>query len=638
MAQKTNKKTRPTEQKASGRNARHWVPTPKMLKMTSVALLLVALVLTGVLLLGRESDYLWKVQELNLFLDTKLFFTQQLVVPGGMLTYLGTYFTQYFFHPWQGVTILGLWWLLLMWLTAKTFRIPRQWSVLLLVPVMLLLLSIVTLDYWIYYLKLRGYFFAMTIGSTVAVASVWAYRSLPSRYGLATLWIVLSVALFYPFFGAFALCAAVLMAIMTWSLTKRTWLWKGIDTLIALGSVVLIPHLYYQHTFYQTSADDIYRAGLPLFTIAEEYTAYYLPLKLLALFYVVLAATMWVKRSETVRRFSLWAVGHVLLLALMVWGTLHFWYNDYNFHKELSMQHCIEQQDWEGVVNEAKDLEDEPTRAIVMMKNLALFRLGRQGDEMYHYRTGAKAPNSPIPVHMIQIIGRNIYYNYGHLNFCYRWCLEDGVEFGWRVEYLKYLTRCSLINGEYQVARKYINLLKRTKFHRDWALQQEKFLDNEKALQADKGYGPIFHMMHYSDLLASDQSIVERYLMQHFAMSESDDSLYQEQTLLSALWMKDIDTFWPHFMHYATLHKDEHMPIHYQEAAYLYGKLEPWHVDTSKMPFDPIVIQTYNQFMEQATRLTQQGYSEEDIRDMLYNQFGHTFYFEYYLIRNQKLY
>ena len=638
MAQKTKKKSTKTTPEALGKSCSRWELTPRMLRLSTVALLVVALVLTGVLLLCRESDYLWKVQELNLFLNTKLFFTQQLVVPGGMLSYLGTFFTQYFYHPWQGVVMLCLWWLLLMWLTKKTFRIPTKWALLLLVPVALLLLGNVTLDYWIYYLKMRGHFFAPTIGTTVAVASVWAYSSLPSRYGLATLWVVISVALLYPLFGAYALGAAVLMAVMTWSLENRTWLWRGIDTLIALAAVALIPQLYYQHVFYQTNIDDIYRAGLPLFTIVEDYPHYYLPLQLLAVFYVVLAAKMWVKRSETVKRTVAWACANIVLVAVVVWGALHFWYNDYNFHKELSMQRCIEQQDWEGVVNEAKDLKEEPTRAIVMMKNLALFRLGRQGDEMYHYRTGAKEPNSPIPVHMIQIIGRNIYYNYGQLNFCYRWCLEDGVEFGWRAEYLKHLTRCSLVNGEYQVARKYINLLKQTKFHRDWAVAQEKFLDNEKALQADKGYGPVFHMMHYNDMLASDQSIAERYLMQHFAMSESDDPLYQEQTLLSALWMKDIETFWPHFMHYASLHPDKHMPTHYQEAAYLYGQLEPWHVDISKMPFDPQVIETYNQFMQQATRLTQQGYSEEEIREMLYNQFGHTFYFEYYLVRNQKLY
>ena len=57
-------------------------------------------------LLYYEDSYLWKVQELNLFLDTSLFFKQQMVVAGGLLTYLGTFFTDFFFHTWLGVLML----------------------------------------------------------------------------------------------------------------------------------------------------------------------------------------------------------------------------------------------------------------------------------------------------------------------------------------------------------------------------------------------------------------------------------------------------------------------------------------------------------------------------------------------------
>ena len=39
-----------------------------------------------------ESDYLWKMQELDLFLYTPLFFQQKMVVAGGCLSWLATYF------------------------------------------------------------------------------------------------------------------------------------------------------------------------------------------------------------------------------------------------------------------------------------------------------------------------------------------------------------------------------------------------------------------------------------------------------------------------------------------------------------------------------------------------------------------
>ena len=62
----------------------------------------------GALLLF-ESDVLYRIEELSLFLYTPLFFKQQLVVAGGMLAYLGTYFTQYFYHPWLGALLFCLW-------------------------------------------------------------------------------------------------------------------------------------------------------------------------------------------------------------------------------------------------------------------------------------------------------------------------------------------------------------------------------------------------------------------------------------------------------------------------------------------------------------------------------------------------
>ena len=51
------------------------------------------LVIAGVLL-WLENDFLWKLQEQNLFLDTSLFFKERMVVPGGLLSWLGTYLTQ----------------------------------------------------------------------------------------------------------------------------------------------------------------------------------------------------------------------------------------------------------------------------------------------------------------------------------------------------------------------------------------------------------------------------------------------------------------------------------------------------------------------------------------------------------------
>ena len=137
------------------------------------------------------------------------------------------------------------------------------------------------------------------------------------------------------------------------------------------------------------------------------------------------------------------------------------------------------------------------------------------------------------------------------------------------------------------------------------------------------------------DELASDLNVIEMYLLKHFAYDDSDDPVYQEQTLIAALQMKDIDLFWRRFMKYATLHPKEEMPIHYQEAAYLYGHLEN-KVDISHMPFSQGVIDSYNRFME----FTQQcaGLTEEQMATAFYPQFGQTFYYYYFLVRGLQTY
>ena len=100
-----------------------------------IVLWLVALLAVAIVLLTYESHLLWKVQEKNLFLCSLLFFKEQLVVPGGMLTWLGTFFTQFLYLPWLGVLMLCGWWWLLMWLIKRTFRITNRWSILMLIPV-----------------------------------------------------------------------------------------------------------------------------------------------------------------------------------------------------------------------------------------------------------------------------------------------------------------------------------------------------------------------------------------------------------------------------------------------------------------------------------------------------------------------
>ena len=582
---------------------------------------LVALLIIAGALLMFESDFLWKLQDQNLFLNTKLFFNEQMVVPGGLLSWMGTYLTQYFYYPWLGTVLLSLCWLLMMWFTKRAFKLSNQWSALTLVPVALLLLTIVDMGYWVYILKLPGHVFVGTLGTTAVAGLLWVFRALPQRFGLRLIFIVITAILGYPFLGIYGLGTTLLMGLFIWNLEQPLWQ-KITGSVLALAGAAFVPQLCYHLVYYQTNLANIYYAALPLFFVTEEYHAYYLPYYGLALFFVLMVTGEGLCKHITLGKFQKWIVlgTQVLLVAGLAWGVSHFWYKDENFHHELKMQRCIEQNDWQGVVAEGALQQDEPTRAIVMMRNLALSRLGRQANEMYLYKNGSKRYEAPFDMRLMLCVGPLMYYQYGMLNYCNRLSTEMGVEFGWRVSNLKLLAKCTILNKEDSEARKYLNLLKHTTFYADWA---------EKAREMEE-LKTVAHMMHYPNMLTSDGGNIEKFLMNRLAeCTYADDSYFLEQTLLASLYTKDMGQFWYHFQDYSNLHPKDPMPRYFQEAAYLYGKLEgrPY---IDQMPFDQSVKQSFESFMQAAERFddTDVEYAREGLK-----AFCHTYYYDYYLMR-----
>jgi len=647
--------------RAGGASALWWVFIPLFLLIAGI-------------FLAQEKEFLLRAQELNLWLPTGLYWKTLMQYPGGAVSWFATYLTQYFYYPWLGVSILCALWCIICGLLIWSYRLKGPWMLLTLLVPAALMACFVQTGYWIFYQKLPGHLFVPTIGVLFAVLCLTIQRLLESNLPVKAalwarlLWMALVCIIGYPFFGAWALGATGLLGIQELKNIKirqadSNLFYSLIFIFLSFVFIATVPQIYYQQFFEMTERGFIYVAALPSFRYSQDsFEIYRLPYYAIIVSFLILWGVSLIPRKNTEPSkvsTSFWkgvdgkALFSFILLFVAIFGINASWYRDANFQKELAMNRAIEELDWERVLTIARDGSSDvkPTRQIVMYKNLALFRLGRAGDEMFSYPEGAMQQNAPWKVRMTQIGGKLIYYHYGKENFCYRWCMEDGVEFGWKAETLKFMARTSILNHEWTVARKYLDLLKKTTFHRRWAERYEKYLATPDAFDLDKleasakvgkpllneegmkEFAPILHLMTYPDRLDGDNTLVEMYLLQTFAKGNGDDPLFQEMTLICALIMKDIDLFWPRFMKFATMHPDIHMPLHYQEAAYLYGHLED-KVNISHMPFDPIVRETYDRFM----RFNEQcgPMSEEQKAVAFYPQFGNTFYYFYFLVRNQK--
>ena len=595
-----------------------------------IALWLLTLTVLAIIMLSLEADLLWKVQQHNVFLNTSLFFHQMMAMPGGMLSYLGAFFTQHFYYPWVGVILMCGWWLLLMWLTKRTFNIPDRWTVVTVIPVAILLVANMDMGYWVYFMKMPGYFYAATIGTTVATALLWAFRSLPENKWISAAYVFVTTLVGYPLLGVYALVAVALMAVLAWRLSKEKST-NIILSVVALLSIIAIPLLYYRYVYVGTNSNDIYRVGIPVFGIVDSYPNYYIPYYILGLFFLLVSVVYSTDRSERTIKAKDWIL-QGCVFAAVAGCVYHFWYKDANFHHELRMQRCIEQADWEGVVEEGEKQDGEPTRAIVMMHNLALSRLGRQCDEMYNFPKGSKRPNSPLPVYMFNVAGRMMLYQYGAMNECHRICMEEGVEYGWNVEQLRDLARTAMFNKEKQTARKFLDILRQTTYYGGWADHMESLLNDPQALAKDAETGPVSRMMHYTDRLDAVEGKVENALMTTLAEHDADDIYFQEQAVLAAMWTRNPDLFWPRFDHYVQLNGEENMPPRiFQEAAWLFANLQGQE-GLDEWSLEPGVQENFSGFM----RLLQQ-YKQAPTpsnRKYIYDYYGKTYYFEFFFLRD----
>jgi hypothetical protein len=256
-----------------------------------------------------------------------------------------------------------------------------------------------------------------------------------------------------------------------------------------------------------------------------------------------------------------------------------------------------------------------------------------------------KAPyvRDSLRVHMVQTAAPMIYLHHGKTNFSLRWCIENSVEYDYCYDNLKLLTVNSLVHGEWKAARKYLDILSNTLYYKDWAERYMPITEDPSLMKGEKlktHYPEFAHIMdlrdHMGTVLDGDNGLCEMYIINYFSNTMNKESKYlQEITLDYALLQKDIQLFWPHFLLYATLNQDIEMPIHYQEAAYLYGKLEPQSMDISRMPFDKTkIVERYANFNQTSQSLISMGMDTKQVGEAMKAAYGDTFWWFYFFCRD----
>ena len=634
-----------------GKSTPKQIPQPKWKQWIWFPIFIVAFVaVAAYYLISENSDTLYMAQSRSLFYNSEVHFKECMQLPGGLLSFVGGFLTQLFYKPLLGASTLICLWVVIALITMKAFNVRAVLTSFAFIVPFMLLTSVIDLGYWLYYIKFVGYYFMPSLGLLLVVS--WAALRLPKK-GLWTIPLVLT----YPLFGIYSLLCMAITGLQgikgkngsdekIHSLQGKWYLMNvALPFILALATPILWIRFYSE-----LAIERAWTTGFPIFE-AEEANSWMLSLPFIV-------AIVWLF-ILAVPRPAKWAnflhnqpdspkisiVCSTVFFLLLTYTTHLANFDNYNYHAEMRMYKAAEDFNWDEILTESAKIPGDATRQMVILKNIALFNKGTAGNQFFHYNNMGEKPyvRDSLKVHMVQTAAPLLYMFHGKTNFSTRWCIENSVEYGYSYNNLRILTLCALVSEEYALARKYLDILSNTLYQKEWAARYmpattSSWMLNEKNI--GKYYPELVNIIdlqrHMGSVLDGDNGIPEMYLIKYFSNSMNKDSKYfQEMTLVYALVQKDIQLFWPRFIQYAVLNNDKDMPMHYQEAAYLYGKLEPQSMDISRMPFDQQqIVARYERFNQTAQSLLSSGMNTPQVGQAMKAAYGDTFWWFYFFCRD----
>ncbi len=617
----------------------------KPLSLTTGASVCIAIIVTvTVAVLGvyhlivRNSDMLYMAQSKDFFSFDSTFRADCMHTPGGFISWVSSFLTQFFFYPSLGASIMVVIWVVSIWLSKFTFRVKMAWMAVLAIPAVCLLVSTIDTGYWLYYCKQTGYWFYGTLGYLFTNLLVLFHSCFKKIFDC--IFVTFLIAVTYPFLGWYTLLALLYVAVLSLCHMKTddSLASKMLLPLIPLVLIGITPLVCYQ--FYSgVRFEDMWMAGFPFFE-NDNVTSFTPSIPFIVLAAVPLLFPFLPKKVEnsTGMTWGITLVTTAVLVLSWLWVEKSDFQN-YNYHAEIRMYRAAEEQDWDKVLDEMSNIPGDASREMVLFKNIALMNKGEMGTKMFKYNNMGEPPTNgfdTLRVHMVQTAAPLIYYYHGKTNFALRWSIENSVEFGYDYDHLKILARCALVNGEMEMAKRYLNILQSTLYYRDWAERLMPITEKPELIKKFKEFDSVRELRdHMGTVLDGDNGLCEMYLLTYFSQTMNKDSkLLQELTLNYALIQKDIQLFWPRFFLYAQMHQGEPMPIHYQEAAILYGNLEPESADISTMPFQEEVKKSYEGFHNMTQSLLQAGLDSDAIGEATKSTYGNTFYWFYFFCRD----
>ncbi len=420
---------------------------------------------TFVLLFGMAVFLFWYCgypqalcyQEQNqLFLWTADYFCHDMSVAGGLADYISEFLVQFYYLPWLGALILALLFMAFLSLTyavMRSYTVKRPkwyWTVIALLPSLWLLAVMGDIEVLL----------SFPVALTLSLLAVWLMNVSARKWGAKT-----------------ALADILLIPLLFWLAGGgATWLYVILRVVYFLAKM---------------------RKGLfPRTVLTYPLTTLYL------------LAVQLVCYNTLLVQYPLQSVllGINYYRVPMQYPGQKYGY-DSDLYALLKLNWQVRERRWDDIIHDAERGQVQVAYTSNCV-NLALAKTRQLADRMFSfYQSGEDALLAPrTRDNMSMYPTMEAFWQLGMVNSCLRYAtdLQASILNGRKSGRLtRRIAECQIVNGQYSVARKHIDLLKHTLFYRDWAQKAEALLGNDTAISHDPDLGRVRRMRFQKEMIYS---------------------------------------------------------------------------------------------------------------------------------------
>jgi hypothetical protein len=555
---------------------------------------------------GFFGNYLFFHQEKSsLFIFSMDFLSENLHQPGGFLLWLGKFFSTFYYYPLAGALILT------SGLTLNTVLVSK--IIVILKGHYARGISFI-IGISLFYLQADYRFLLFNnLGLLLQLTFFW----LVIRYvSFLKGWVpvILAPLLFY-ITGSFTL--VFLLLITFYFLFTKGWM-----RLIVLWCLIfIIFYISKEYLFFQSGK------SLMTFPFSDQNTGFQqiLFISIAGIISIVpLISKINLRLPDKLRIsdfFGSLIASVILIIILVIIGIRRF---DSKSKHYFYVENLFYQNKFDEII--AFNTLNPPANSLtIFLNNIALCETDKLDDMLFHFLQSPEGKTLFLKWEMVgEVLNRGgyFYYEIGMINEAHRWAFENMVMKGLTPEGLKMLIRTELINGNYEVASRYINILRKTLFYKKDAESFEKLLFNDDAVNRDKELGEKRQHKVENDFF----SITDNPYI-NIEMILASDTLnrkvfeYKMAFMLLKKNYKEIVRELPEFKKYGFTR----LPVHIEEAALALAVSNKGILpDMGNLQISKNTELRWNQYL---TVLQQYGNDLKTAEPVLRRRFGDTFWY-----------